>query len=205
MNESDKEDLKQILNMFGTEVKTLVLDIQQETNMEDEYFSNVVSQGIIGAMDSSVRALSVFKDNTLKDEQILTVKAERQRNLGVTVDANGVLNFSSEGNSTIEKQQQLLAEQIKKMIADKNFIETQKTEMEAQVKHNAVIKAMDALADYVMGLGGGGLIPSSSMHTNFFAQNKILLLEAGATFEGNILQWKGVNIATFDTAATATK
>ena len=205
MTEQDTTDLKNIFSAFSSELKTLVIGIQQETNMEDEYFSNVVSQGIIGAMDSSVRAMSVFKDNSLKDEQIITIQAERKRNLGVTVDENGVLQFSTDGNSTIEKQQQLLAQQIAKTTADKNFVETQKTEMEAQVKHNAIIKAMDALADYVMGLGGGGLIPSSSMHTNFFAQNKILLLEAGATFSGNTIQWKGVNIATFDTAATATK
>jgi hypothetical protein len=49
----DTSDLKIIFNMFSEELKTLVTQIQTETNMEDEHFSSIVSQGIASAMDST--------------------------------------------------------------------------------------------------------------------------------------------------------
>jgi len=280
----DTTDLKTIFSMFATELEQVVANIQTETNMEDEYFAQVVSQGIVGAMDSSVRTLDVLKRNELVDEQIdtekkrrasvehdikikaqqelsekikngvvaieytydtetetglttqdysvanadgntitgasyetatdgtksiyeiqkdtesektdlvkndaklkkqqtYTVVAKRKREQGATVDDTGNISYTTDKSSHIEKQIELLGEQIDKVEADRKYVKAQKTNMDKQVRHNAIIQAMDKAEGYNMGIGSAGLIPDQAMHTNFFIQNKALMLEAGVEFD----------------------
>jgi predicted HNH restriction endonuclease len=236
----DTSDLKIIFNMFSEELKTLVTQIQTETNMEDEHFSSIVSQGIASAMDSSVRALQVYKSNELIDEQIdsqkerttlikeqtdtetqkaklveqdknlrleqiYTIKAKRKREQGATVDSDGVITYASDKSSQVENQIELLKKQTLKVIKDTTYIEKQGTNMDKQVKQNCIIQAMDKAEGYNMGIGNAGLIPSQDMHTNFFVQNKALMLEGGVTFDGNIAKLGDVTLGTFNIAASATE
>lgn len=63
-------DLKELYIMFNDEAFKKITDYQKETQMEDESLALVMSETIKGAMSSSVSALSVLKDNEVKDSQI---------------------------------------------------------------------------------------------------------------------------------------
>lgn len=223
----DQQQLKDLFNMFGDELKTLVTTIHEDTNMEDEHFATVVSNGIVGAMDSSVKALQVIKTNALVDQQIeseknrttfinedielkkeqkYTVIAKRKREQGATVNEDGTITYSNDGTSQIEKQIALLEKQAEKVVKDIWFTDKQGINMDKQVIHNCIIQAMDKAEGYNMGIGNAGLIPSQAMHTNFFIQNKALLIEAGIEFtENGEAKLGDIVLGTFNIAANATQ
>ena len=95
------EDLKQTFKMFGDEVKALVLDIYTTTNMEDEHFATVVSQGIVGAMDSSVRALQVYKANEATDTTIAINKEKLEQERRTTPFRLDMMRIQ---NNTLEQK-----------------------------------------------------------------------------------------------------
>jgi hypothetical protein len=176
------------------------LDIMAEQKESEKKKASLIDKQVA---TETKKASLVEADTELKKHQRYSVIAQRKRQQGATVDTNGNITYSSDGSSLIEKQ-------IDKVQADKDFVVTQKTEMEKQVKHNAIIKGMSSMSDYVMGIGGAGLQPSQAMHTNFFSGHKILFLEAGASIDssGNVTYKIGDTthtIAKFDTGATATQ
>ena len=69
--------------------------------------------------------------------------------------------------STIQ-QQPILDSQVAKTAADKEFVDTQKTELSASVVYNNKIKALDSYADMIGTMGAGSLVISSDMFTAFF-------------------------------------
>ena len=84
--------------------------------------------------------------------------------------------------SNYEAQRDLILKQFEKVKADITFVGKQGTNMDKQVMQNCIIQAMDKAEGYNQGIGQAGLIPSQAMHTNFFIQNKALLVEGGVTF-----------------------
>ncbi len=212
-----KDDVNIYFDNFLTKSKTILQELFTDGDMGGEDKANVISAVIGKCIDASLKApnlrmqlgtetekkLLVTADKNLKVHQMYSVIAQRKRHQGCTVTDAGVFTYTSDGTSLIEKQ-------ILKVEADKNFVTTQKTEMEKQVKQNAIIKGMDSMSDYVMGIGNAGLKPSQAMHTNFFAGHKILFLEAGAIIDNaGAVSYKigdiTYQIATFDTNAGATE
>jgi hypothetical protein len=187
-----------------------VVDIESSIKVREEQSTqdllNKQAQKILldkQQLTETKKATLVEADTELKKHQRYSVIAQRKRQQGVGVDDDGNITYDSDGFSLVEKQ-------IAKVQADKEFVDTQKTEMEKQVKHNAIIKGMSSMSDYVMGIGNAGLQPSQAMHTNFFSGHKILFLEAGASIDssGNVTYKIGDTthtIAKFDTGATATQ
>ncbi len=104
----DNTNLKLIFNMFGEEVKKLVTQIHTETNMEDEHFATVVSGAVVGAMDSSVRALQVYKANSFTDTQIDLNKEKLEQTRRMTPF---ILDGARIDNNT--KEQKFISEQIR--------------------------------------------------------------------------------------------
>jgi hypothetical protein len=211
-----KDDINIYYDNFLSKSKTTLQEFFNDGDMSGEDKANVISAVVGKCIDASLKAPNlrsqldtesekkalVTADKNLKKHQMYSVIAQRKRQQGATVDDNGNITYTSDNSSLIEKQ-------ITKVQADKEFVTTQKTEMEKQVKHNAIIKGMDSMSDYVMGIGNAGLKPSQAMHTNFFAGHKILFLEAGATIDnaGAVTYKIGdttYQIATFDTGASAT-
>lgn len=135
------------------------------------------------------QALDVVSATKVKDnqaqlllEQKYMQSATRLRQQGATVDANGNVTLSINGNSIAEKNLVLLTNQALKVVQE-TAQTTKKTQlMEKQVFHNCLIQGMKQAADYTLAIASGGLIPDDKMHVNFFAQNKGLFAHAGATF-----------------------
>jgi len=115
---------------------------------------------------------SVGKDIENKTEQKYTVIAKRKRELGATTDKNGKISYTKDKSSLIEKQIEYQGSQT-------TYIGKQGTNLDKQVKQNCLIQAMDKLEGYNMGIGNAGLIPNSTMHTNFFSIAKTLVEEGG--------------------------
>jgi hypothetical protein len=208
---------------FLAKGKTTLLELIQTGDMSGEEQAGVISKLLSDSMANSLnaiklsaeleltdsrkktedkKALLVVADTELKKHQKYSVIAQRKRQQGCTVSDAGVFTYTSDNSSLIEKQ-------ITKVGKDAEFVNTQKEEMAKQVKHNAIIKGMESMSDYVMGIGNAGLKPSQAMHTNFFAGGKILFLEAGAKIDSAGAVTYDINgttqtIATFDTGATAT-
>lgn len=129
----DTSDLKNLFQMFSTELKTTIQDVQSISHLEQEHFATIVSEGIVGAMNSSVNALRVLKankemilnnelDRVLKDAQIET---EKKRALDIASqtavrDAQSEKDLllkdaqiETENKNQAIKDQQELAEKIK--------------------------------------------------------------------------------------------
>lgn len=206
----DNTDLKSIFSMFTDELFTKVKDLQADTQMEDEHLATIVSEGVKSAMDSSVKALQVYKTNSLIDKQTLT---EVQKALLVTADASvkNAQKISIEADKTRKdtqatKQNALLDKQALKVAADITFVGKQGTNMDKQVKQNCIIQAMDKAEGYNQGIGQAGLIPSQDMHTNFFIQNKALMLEGGVVFSATgKATLNGIVLGTYNVSPTASE
>ncbi len=65
----DTDDLKSIFKMFSSELTGAIKNIQDISHLEQENFSDIVSKGLVGAMDSSVKALQVFKQDSLQQQE----------------------------------------------------------------------------------------------------------------------------------------
>jgi len=235
--DTNNEHLRGIFQMFGEELVAIISKIEKETNMEDEQLALIVSDGIVGSLDSSVRALNVYKQNEFTDTEISMnrEKLEQSRRMtpfmldGARIDnntkeqkyiteqlRNGGIKFEytfyrswidDVGNkietqlidedtitvpveqTTINKDGITTTETINKeyilfrdykrvasktivpgtslstvelnnlkIIADTEYVNTQKTELSASVIYNNKLKVFDSLSDLWGTLGAGGLV-----------------------------------------------
>ena len=117
----------------------------------------------------NVRNAQSAKDLELKDKQIENAQSQ----ITVREDTN------AKDLELKTKQIESAAEQINKIKQDVSYNKTQESLLKQQTIHNIFIKNAEQIADYVMGLSGGGLTPPVGMHTNFFIAIKALLYQAG--------------------------
>lgn len=68
----------------------------------------------------------------------------------------------------LDEQEALLAAQIAKTNADKQFVDTQKAELVDSVEYNNKIKALDSYGDMIGTMGAGSLVISADMWTLYF-------------------------------------
>ncbi len=159
-------------------------DIASTTSVRDAQSTKDLAVKTAQITSEGKRAAVMEEDANIKKQTAYTIIAKRKREQGV-VESSGTLSYSNDKTSQIENQIELLKKQASKVTADTGFVGKQGTNMDMQVRHNCIIQAMDAAQGYNMGIGNAGLIPSQSMHTNFFVQNKALMLNAGVSFSGN--------------------
>ncbi|MFW9625373.1 MAG: hypothetical protein ACMV1K_01410 [Sulfurospirillum sp.] len=188
----DTTDLKTLYKLFNDDAFTKLQEFQKEIQIEDEYLATVLGATVQASISGSINALELYKRMELMDEDKenkiqtnLTLVAKRVRELGATVGTDGELVYSSDMSSYIENQIDLVKKQILKVAQDTTFVIKQGANMDLQVRHNCIIQGMDAAQGYNLGIGNAGLIPSQDMHTNFFIQNKALMLNAGISFDEN--------------------
>lgn len=163
----DTKDLETILDVFNTKTKDLLLQISTETNMEDEHFATVTSETIKNSFDSSVRALQIYKQNELVEQQIL---AEQIKNGGlhftytyyVSTDAEVVAGTKKVG----DVKTKTLATGTTKSIYELEM-ETEKNRANGFID-NLRIKRAEQLSNTIFGLGAGGLKPNASLWGQFF-------------------------------------
>jgi hypothetical protein len=111
----DTKELKTVFTMFSEEIKILVTDIKEETQMEDEHFSTVVSQAISSAVQNSPRALEALYNVKLIEEK-KNIADENKQIIKQNRQFEKRLEAIKERSLTIEtdtKEQKKIAEEIK--------------------------------------------------------------------------------------------
>ncbi len=204
----DTTDLSTINKLFNTNLVEALTSLQENTQMEDEHFATVAGAGFQSAMDNSVRAIGTFKHNELITKQVVT---ETNKALLVVADTGVKVSqkFSIDADvvrkdNQAVKQNLLLDKQALKVVQDTVFSLKQGVNMDKQVQQNCIIQAMDKAEGYNMGIGTAGLIPSQDMHTNFFIQNKALMLHGGITFnENGEAVYDNIVLGTYNVSPTA--
>lgn len=188
----DTTNLQRLYKLFNDEAFSKLQEFQREIQMEDEHLATVLGETIRASITGCVSALELYKrievmdeDKEQKKQTTLTIIAKRVREQGAMIGEDGALLYSTDMSSYMENQIELLKKQILKVVEDTGFVVKQGKNMELQVRHNCIIQGMDASQGYNMGIGNAGLIPSQDMHTNFFIQNKALMLNAGIVFDAN--------------------
>ncbi|PID47318.1 MAG: hypothetical protein CR967_04585, partial [Proteobacteria bacterium] len=129
----------------------------------------------------------IQEEKSVKREQKYTIIAKRKTEQGVTsADKWGINYMGNQCGYKDGAQTMLLCKQKEKVSKDIEYTNTQKTKLEEQVRHNALIQAADKQADYILGLGQGGLMPKAIQHANFYSTLNHLTSEVGLYLNANI-------------------
>lgn len=224
-DENIKKDpeLEIILNTFKPFIKDTLAEIQNSHNLSDDVVGNIISQTVLGSIQSSVSYIEVKKRVTLiekqkddlqasidlKTEQKIYKQAERLRNLGVSL-FNNALRLDTSGKSVAEQNIALLKNQTLKVLADKTSTENKDKLLKDQVLHNVAIQNMKSQSDFINAVTLNGLVPNQEMYTNFFLNSKALLYYQGATIgtDGKVkikVNDSDVELGTFKVDAQAVK
>jgi len=148
--------------------------------------------------ENARRAAANVKDLVLKDRQIVVTEAQigqikedtvlktKQGNAATANAAAATANAAANTSATtaeIARQDTLADSQVTKLAADTTYTNTQATELTAQVKHNRVIKAMQANGSMLGTLGSAGVIAPQYMWSSFFSTQKWLTDETTETID----------------------
>jgi len=150
----DNTDIQSIFKMYMDESFTKILEVQKETQMEDEALSNTMSQALTVSLQGSIKTLEVYKNNELVEKR----KALADKDI-LLKDKDILLK---------DKDILLKDKQLGKLDAEIAFTNTQKDELIASVSWNNKIKSLDSYADMIGTMGAGGLKITTSMWTYFF-------------------------------------
>jgi len=189
-------DLSSIYDEFLTKGLEKLTELQKNTQMEDESLARASSNIIIGAMQSSTRALEVFKKNELinkdlliKDQQLLSSElqnggvsftytyyvAEDQEVIDGDKEIGDVKTKTlvvGDGKSIYELQQE-------KLKADTEFVNEQKLQLGFSVVYNNRIKSLENYSDMIGNLGIGGFVISSDMWGSYFTMINDIYINSG--------------------------
>ena len=149
----DLDDLKTIYQEFLDGSKTALLEVQKQTQMEDEHFATAVAQIISNTMTSSIQALDVIHGITIKSEQSakdLLVKDAQIASENASKDLKMQQKTSMIAEDTIKSEQSakdLLVKdaQIASENASKDLKMQQKTSMIAEDTIKSAQSAKDLL------------------------------------------------------------
>jgi len=105
--------------------------------------------------------------------------AKLYREQGIEIEEDGTVTLTIGADSLMHHQIELLKKQTSKTGKDQEFVETQIDELKESVIDNRIIKTGESYSDFIMALGGAGVVPNETLITNYLILTKLGLLRTG--------------------------
>ena len=182
----DLDDLKTIYQEFLDGSKTALLEVQKQTQMEDEHFATAVAQIISNTMTSSIQALDVIHGITIKSEQSakdLLVKDAQIASENASKDLKMQQKTSMIAEDTIKSAQSakdLLVKDAQKILltnqaaseVNKGALLVRQTSALDDARN---VKKAEILGETIGMIQSAGITPPSNMQTDFTSALKAIV------------------------------